>query len=130
MGRLRRDFIDRTDAFADRILDVVNAIRRRDCPAFVRDQLGRSGTSVGSNASEADEAITVPEFRHRLGVSLREMGEAKYWLRMVARRQWVKAKRLAPLQDEAEQITRILAAIITKSDPGAPVPRPGTNEPD
>ncbi len=118
MGRLRKEFVARTDAFADRILDVVNAIRRRDCPAFVRDQLGRSGTSVGSNASEADEAITVPEFRHRLGVALRELGETKYWLRMAARRAWVRPVRLLPLQDEAEQITRILATIITRSDPG------------
>jgi four helix bundle protein len=114
---LRKEFLVRTDAFADRILDVVKAIQRRDCPAFVRDQLGRSGTSVGSNASEADEAMTVPEFRHRLGIALRELSESKYWLRMAARRGWVTPKRLGLLQDEAEQITRILAAIIVRSDP-------------
>jgi four helix bundle protein len=119
MGRLRKEFIDLVDAFADRILDVVNATRRRDCPAFVRDQLGRSGTSVGSNVSEGHEALTVPEFRHRLGVALRELGETKYWLRMAARRTWVRPTRLGPLQDEADQITRILTTIILRSDPGS-----------
>lgn len=119
MGRLKKGLVARTDAFADRVLDVVNAIKRRDCPAFVRDQLGRCGTSVGSNTSEADEAISTAEFRHRLGIALRELGETKYWLRMTARREWIREKRLQSLQDEAAQLTRILAAIIIRSDPKA-----------
>jgi four helix bundle protein len=117
MGRLRKDLIDRTDSFADRVLDVVNAIKHRSCPAFVRDQLGRSGSSVGSNACEADEAATVPEFRHCLGVSLRELSETKFWLRMTARRGWVDPKRLQSLLDEAQQLTRIIFTILSKSDP-------------
>jgi four helix bundle protein len=119
VGRLKKDFVARTDAFADRILDVVHALQRRDCPAFARDQLGRRDTSVGSNASEPDEAISVPECRHRLGIALRELGETKYWLRMTARRQWLKAESLRPLRDEAAQLTRILAAVIIRSGPKA-----------
>src|SRR5947208_1993455 len=98
-------------------MDVVVAIRHRGCPAFVRDQLGRSSSSVGSNACEADEAATTPEFRHCLSISLRELGETKFWLRMVARRGWVKPDRLTALIDEADQLTRILYTILTKSDP-------------
>lgn len=117
MGRLRKELIARTDSFAERILDVVNAIRHRGCPAFVRDQLGRCGSSVGRNACEADQAATVPEFRHCLGVSLRELGETKFWLRMTVRRTWVRPSRLNPLLDEAQQLTRILFTILARSDP-------------
>jgi four helix bundle protein len=120
VGRLRKDLVERTDSFADRSLDVVGAIRHRACPAFVRDQLGRSGSSVGSNTCEADEATTVAEFRHCLGIALRELGETKFWLRMVARRKWVKPNRLDPLLDEAQQLTRILFTILNRSNPNRP----------
>lgn len=116
MARLQAEFIARLDAFGDRVLDVAIATRRTGCPAFVRDQMSRSGTAVGSNTCEADEALTVPEFVHRLGNALKELSETKYWLRMVARRSWVKPSRLADLIDEGEQLTRIITTIIVRTN--------------
>jgi four helix bundle protein len=116
VARLQAEFVARLDAFSDRVLDVAKATRRGECPAFVRDQMSRAGTSVGSNACEADEALTVPEFVHRLGGALKELSETKYWLRMVARRRWVKPERLSGLIDEGDQLTRIIATIIMRTN--------------
>src|SRR5262249_44053857 len=101
---------------ADRVLDVAKATKRTECPAFVRDQVSRSGTAVGSNACEADESLTIPEFSHRLGLSLKELSETKYWLRMISRRAWLSPKRLTSLLDESEQPTRILTTIIVRTN--------------
>lgn len=115
MPRLRKELVERVELFSDRALDVSLALPRRVCPGFVRDQLGRSCTSVGSNTCEADEAISAREFIHRLGIALRELGETRYWFRTAVRRGWIKQQRMTALQAEADEIARILATIVIKT---------------
>lgn len=115
MARLADDFITRVEAFADRVLDVAEASKRGKSPGFIRDQIARSGTSVGSHVCEASESLTKPEFCHRIGTAAKELAETKYWLRMMGRRAWIKPARLASLLDEADQLSRILATIVRRS---------------
>jgi four helix bundle protein len=46
-------------------------------------QLVRSGTSVGANYCEADDAVS-KKFRNKIGNCKKEARETKYWLRMIA----------------------------------------------
>jgi four helix bundle protein len=50
-----------------------------------------------------------------LGVSVKELGECGYWLRTCVRRKWLTAKRLESLQDEADQLLRILGTMIKRT---------------
>ncbi len=115
MARLRADFIERIDTFADRVLDVIAALERTKCPHFVRDQMGRSGTAVGANVCESTAALSAKDFAKCLGVALKELAETRYWLRVVGRRSWVKPERLAKLHDESEQLQRILATMAART---------------
>lgn len=115
MPRLRAEFIERIDAFADRVLDVVAAMEKNKSPYFVRDQVGRSGTGVGASVCEASAALSERDFVKCLGTSLKELSETHYWLRMVGRRNWVKPDRLSALQDECDQLERILGTMTSKT---------------
>ena len=67
-------------------------------------QLVRSATSVGANYSEADDAESRDDFKHKIGICKKESRESKHFLRMIAvacpefideaRILWLEAKEL------------------------------------
>lgn len=49
----------------------------------VCDQLIRSATSIGANYSEALNASSKTDFRHKIYIAKKEAAETKYWLRLI-----------------------------------------------
>jgi four helix bundle protein len=48
------------------------------------DQLVGAGTSVGANYCEADDGVSKPDFKHRIGTCRKEARDTNFFLRMVA----------------------------------------------
>lgn len=115
MGSLKQPLLDRTDAFADRVLDVVQALEGKQCWGWLLNQLGRAGSSVGANAVESDQAMSRSDFCKCLAVSAKEASETRYWLRRIAGRGWIKPARLAPLEVKAFELQRIFASMISRT---------------
>jgi four helix bundle protein len=51
---------------------------------FSNYPLIKSGTSIGANYGEADDAESGRDFKHKIGICKKETREIKHWLRMVA----------------------------------------------
>lgn len=119
MRRIQGDLLLRTKKFAHRVLDVAEAIDQSSAKWRVRgrviDQLVGSGTSVGANTREADEAMSVADFAKALAIALKELSECTYWLEIIAERDWLPAKRLSSLLTEAIELTKILNVVIAKT---------------
>lgn len=49
----------------------------------ISDQLLRSGTSIGANIREAQNAESKADFIHKLKISAKEIDETKYWLELI-----------------------------------------------
>lgn len=49
----------------------------------ISKQLLRSGTSIGANIREAQEAYSKKDFLHKLNISLKEARETLYWLELL-----------------------------------------------
>ena len=47
-------------------------------------QLVKAGTSVGANYREANESVSLREFRNKIGYCKKEANETKYWLRIIS----------------------------------------------
>ena len=75
-------------------------------------QLLKAATSVGANLEEAQAGHSRADFIAKTEIALKEAREARYWLRLVAAAELVPAKRIGELQNEAEELSRILASII------------------
>lgn len=114
MGRLDESFVLRVEAFSDRALDVAEEIERQGRSRRIVDQLTGSGTSVGANTVEADEALSRKDFAKAIGISIKELAETLYWFRRIVRRSWIPAGRLEPLLQEGREIKLILGAILTR----------------
>ena|SRR5712671_2746739 len=115
MGRLKETFLDRAESFADRVLDVVDAIEGKSRSKRIVDQMSGSGTAVGANTFEADEALSRPDFCKCLGIALKELNETRFWLRLVARRQWLPESRLSALQKEALELRHVLGSMVART---------------
>ncbi len=109
------DLRERTKAFALRIVGMFSALPKNTVAQVLGKQALRSGTSVGANYREAYRARSKPEFISKLGDCLKELDETAYWLQLLVESEIIPAARLAPLQDECNQLTAIFTTIAKKS---------------
>ena len=69
----------------------------------------RSGTSVGLNYRAACRGRSWAEFIAKLGIVEEEADESAFWLELIIEGGLLKASRVQPLLDEANELTRIMA---------------------
>jgi four helix bundle protein len=100
----------RTTEFAVRVINLVEALPRRKATLHIGGQLLRAGTAVGSNYRAACRGRSHAEFTAKLSIALEEADESAYWLEVLSAANLMKAERLGPLHQEAEELVAILAA--------------------
>ncbi len=94
---------------AVRVGNVVDALPDTRLGRHIAGQLVRSGTSVAPNYEEGRAAESRRDFVHKLQISLKELRETSYWLRLILHSSLLKKSRLEILIDECDQLQRILA---------------------
>jgi four helix bundle protein len=97
------------------MVDVAEELARDNRPRRIVDQIVGCGTSVGANLSEADEAMSRPDFCKTLGIVIKELNECRFWLRFIAKRDWITSPRLTPIAQEALELKTILGAMLTRT---------------
>ena len=102
----------RTRAFALRCMNLADSLPRTTSGRAIANQLVRSGTSVGANYRAACRGRSKPEFISKIGIVLEEADESAFWMELIIEAGLARSKLVAPLLDEAEQLTKIMAASI------------------
>jgi four helix bundle protein len=108
-SRTRQEMEQRLLAFAAAAMRLVGRLSRSVEGRYVAGQLMRSAASSGANYHEACAAESRADFVHKLQVALKELRESEYWLRLAAQATLLPSTTLSPLQDEADQLIRIIA---------------------
>jgi len=75
-------------------------------------QLLKSGTSIGANIEEAQQAESKKDFISKLSIALKEAHESDYWLRLIRDSGYATNAETAHLRKEADQIISLLTSII------------------
>ncbi len=98
------DLLERTAKFGEAVIRFAKRIPQNPVNNRLIDQLVGCGTSVGANYWEADDAVSMKDFRNRIGTCRKEAKEAKFFIRMIvlavedlkpdARILWQEAKEL------------------------------------
>ncbi len=109
------DIRDRTFRFAVRLVGLVRALSKDAVDLVIARQLARSGTSIGANVEEAQDAHSRADFIRRMNIARAEARETLYWLRLIREAKLVPPKRLDDLIVEAEVIVRILVTIVKRA---------------
>lgn len=97
-------------AFSINLVKLYDQIERK---TFLKQQLARSGTSIGANIHEAEYAESPDDFVHKLKIALKECNETQYWLEILSASAPELNQTIKPLQHEAGSIRRMLIASIT-----------------
>ena len=83
-----------------------------------KNQLVKSVGSSGANYEEAQSGSSKADFTYKVEISLREMKESYYWLRLINEANngfnELILKQIKNLIDEAGQLQKILGAIVVK----------------
>lgn len=69
--------------FALLIIEINKFLTTHENEYVLSKQLLRSGTSIGANAEEAQEAESNADFIHKFSISNKECSETLYWLRLL-----------------------------------------------
>jgi four helix bundle protein len=104
--------------FAVNVLKFLRKLPRTPEMNVIRYQLAKCSTSSGANYEEAQAGSSKPDFNNKVRISLREMRESNYWLRII------KAtlndnkldNEMIYLIDESTQLKKILGSIVTKTN--------------
>ena len=96
------------DQLNDRLLDLAAEIIKT-CDELpntrsgnqVAGQIVRSGTSPGPNYEEACAAESRKDFIHKMSISLKELRESPFWLRLIDRANLIANERLPAIIDES-----------------------------
>ncbi len=113
---MNQEITARTFDFAVRIIKLCQVLEEK--PGVSRtlaNQLLRSGTSIGANVEEARAGQSKADFIHKNAIALKEARETHYWLRLLAATEIISKEKLNNLLQEADELQRILGAIIVSS---------------
>lgn len=103
---------DRLLEFSARVGKVADALPTKRLANHIAGQLVRCGTAPGSHYEEGCGAESRADFAHKLRLSLKELRESAYWLRLIAKAGLLPQSRLTGLVDECEQLSRIIGKSI------------------
>ncbi len=107
-----RDLDERLLEYAARIIKLVEALPNTLVGKRIGDQLLRAGTSVGANYEEAQGAESRSDFVHKLQISLKELRESNFWLRLLAKAETLPPAKLSDLIEESNQLRAILSKAV------------------
>ena len=101
--------------FAVRIVKLYKLLCEQRKEYILSKQLIRSATSIGANISEAQQAQSKADFISKLGISLKETSETKYWIKLLSAADYLSVKEADSLLNDCTEIEKLLVAIIKTS---------------
>lgn len=107
---------DRSFEFAVRTVNMCKHLEKQDrVSRTLANQLLRAGTSIGANTEEAQAGQSKADFIAKMSIARKEARETHYWLRLLKESQIVPESQLIEIIQEADEIIRILTAIVKTS---------------
>ena len=112
--RRKFDLEERTAKFGEAVIAFAKSMPKDVVTLPLIDQFVRSGTGIGANYCEADDAVSKREFRVKINSCKKEARETKYWLRMIVAADSSKKIQARLLWKEAKELHLIFASIYRK----------------
>ena len=102
----------KTDDLALRIIKLYKVLVNERKEFVLSKQLLRSGTSIGTNVTEGQYAISRAEFRSKNSITLKEAVESEYWINLLFKSEYINQKEYDSLMADLKPIIKILISIV------------------
>jgi four helix bundle protein len=80
----------------------------------IRNQITKSGTSIGANYREANRARSKADFKNKIKICESEASETQYWLEIIIEMNWADSILTDKIMKEAKEILAIFTSISNK----------------
>ena len=101
--------------FAVRVVNLYKHLTESKKEFVLSKQLLRSGTSIGANVAEAEQAQSSADFVSKMSIALKEASETKYWIRLLASTSYLTEAESVSLLNDCVELEKILVSIIKSS---------------
>jgi four helix bundle protein len=98
---------ERTLKFAVAIIKLSSKLPHSAEGKVIRNQITKSGTSIGANYREANRARSKPDFRNKIKICESEASETLYWLSVILEMNWLSDGDLDQLYNESDELLAI-----------------------
>ena len=98
--------------FAIRIVRLHRYLRVSKKEFVLSKQLLRSGTSIGANIAEAQQAQSRADFVAKMNIALKETAETDYWMRLLHATEYLSEQEFQSLIGDCREIGKMLTTII------------------
>ena len=98
--------------FAIRVIRLYQYLRSKKKEFVLSKQLLRSGTSIGANVAEAQQAQSRADFLSKINIALKEAAETEYWIRLLRATDYMEEKEFLSIYDDCEQVKKLLVSIV------------------
>ena len=71
-----------------------------------------SGTSIGANIAEAEQAQSKADFISKMNIALKEAVEANYWLRLLQATDYLSETEFTSIYSDCRELEKMLTAIV------------------
>lgn len=99
-------------AFAVRIINLNKYLINEKKEFVLSKQLLRSGTSIGANVREAQNAESKKDFMHKLAIAQKECDESIYWLELLKETNYLNQEEFNGLNEDATSILKMIRSAI------------------
>ena len=106
---------EKSFAFAVRIVNLYRHLNETKKEFVLSKQLLRSGTSIGANVAEAEQAQSTLDFISKMSIALKETSETKYWIRLLASTNYLTEAEAVSILNDCVELEKILVSIIKSS---------------
>jgi four helix bundle protein len=98
--------------FALRVIKLYKYIVAEKKEYVLSKQILRSGTSIGANIEEANQAQSKADFVHKLSISQKEAFETDYWLRLLRDSEYLTETQANSLLNDCRELQKLLTTSI------------------
>ena len=98
--------------FSVRVVKLCKHLREDKKEYILSKQLLRSGTSIGANVVESQQAQSRPDFIAKLCIALKEASETNYWLRLLHATEYLSEKEYGSIYSDCKELEKLLTSII------------------
>ena len=112
----KNDLCERLFEFAVKVIEFLKSLPYSPENKTIRTQLSKCACSSGANYEESQAGSSKADFSNKVRISLHEMRESNFWLRIIKRTvAEINISELDYLINESDELKKILGSIIRKS---------------
>ena len=113
---MKNAIVEKSFDFAKRIVNLKKYLNVEKREFSLADQILRSGTSIGANVVESQNARTNNEFVSKLCIAQAEANETMYWIKLLHETDYLDDRFFESLYSDCNELYKLLGSIILSSN--------------